>query len=172
MKIKINRIPHLSGIFMDRGTDVKWPTLRRTWLTDESVPELRRMAMKQGASIIFLDGMYRTNLNRHTDADPIERAVFFEYAVRSTRGTLEMLKMKTNREVEGSTIFLLCWIGNFHNGCIFHCGWQFPQVETWKMGTPYPWFERKALLVYRKCADILYKHGEEPMDPEVREFLG
>ena len=156
----MNRLPLLdSPIFSIRGERVKWPTIRKAWITDESASALRDHVTGIGRSIIFLDGMYRTNLNQWTNKDPIERAVFFEYLMKHPK-------------VKGG-IFLLCWIGNYHNGCIYHCAWQYPQIKCWEtfgVGAE-KMFERKAFQVYKQVTSIIYKHSEYPMDDEVTEFL-
>lgn len=142
---KRNRMPlPNSPIFAMRGERVKWPTLRKAWLTDESVGRLRNIAH----GVIFLDGTYNTNLN-YGKRPPEERAVFFEHL----------------QKVDEDHIFLLCWIGNFVNGSIFHCAWQFPQHLNWPLRP----LEYAAYRTYRRIAQALY-HGS-PMDAEVDEFL-
>ena len=158
--IPMNRLPlNQSEVFKVRGERVKWPTIRGAYLTDESCVELRNHVTKRGRSIIFLDGEYLTNLNKFAGRPPEERAVFFEYLIKHPR-------------VKGG-IFLLCWIGNFHNGSIYHCGWQFPQVKCWEdFGTgAEAMFERKAFKVYKEVVEILYKHSPNEMDSEVQEFI-
>lgn len=154
-----NRIPLDEGLFEMRNDRVKWPTIRRAWLTNESVAALNRYAVTKARSIIFLDGTYATNLNDWVKKDPIERAVFFECLAKHPR-------------VKGG-IFALAWIGNFHNGCIFHCAWQYPQVRCWHtLGVGVEsFFERKAFELYKDVVTILYEHSDEPMDDEVREFI-
>lgn len=142
-----------SHIFSIRGKKVKWPTLRKGYLTDESVARLKALALGEGHSILFLDGDYRTNLNKWVNGDPIERAVFFEWLVR--KGTQQF--------------FLLCWVGNFHNGSIFHCGFQFPHILTWQEHAGDEWLERQAFQVYRKVVNEIY--GEESIDEEVIRFI-
>ena len=158
-KIPANRLPLDSPIFGMRGEDVKWPTLRKAWLNDNAVNELRQFVTKVGRSIIFLDGTYRTNLNQWAKKDPIERAVFFEYLMKHPK-------------IKGG-IFMLAWIGDFHNGCIYHCAWQYPQVRCWhEIGeNAEEMFEKAAFRVYRHIVTILYKHSEHPMDAEVEEFI-
>lgn len=137
--------------FAMRGSRVKWPTLRGAFLTEDNIKELRKMAF----GVIFLEGTYHTRLNfakrgPYTYQDPSEEdAVFFEHLHR----------------VEGESIFLLIWIGNYHAGSIFHCAWQFPQMYHWN------WLalERAAVRSYEQIARILYR-GQE-MDPEVKEFV-
>ncbi len=142
---KRNRVPlPNSPIFAMRGERVKWPTLRGAFLTDESVARLRQVAH----GVIFLDGQYKTNLN-YGRKPPEERAVFFEHL----------------QQVDGDHIFLLCWVGNFVNGSIFHCAWQFPQHLNW----PTRPLEYAAYRVYRLVATHLYRGI--PMDAEVDEFL-
>ena len=155
----MNRRPLDSPIFGMRGEDVKWPTIRKAWLTDESVPYIREYVEGRGRSIIFLDGTYRTNLNQWVEKDPYERAIFFEFLVKHPK-------------VKGG-IYILSWVGNYHNGCIIHFAWQYPQVRCWyEAGTGVEeFFERKAFEVYRKIVTILYDFSDFPMDEEVSQFL-
>lgn len=127
--------------FASRCSKVKWPTLRGAYLDDDTVEQLRKYAF----GVVFLDGDYNTRLN-FDKKDSVERAVFFEHL----------------HKVQGHSIFLLIWVGNYHNGAIFHCAWQFPQMWHWG------WLnlERAAIQSYRKVADIL-----DCQDPEVRKFL-
>lgn len=142
--VKRNRFPLPdSPVFAMRGTDVKWPTLRQAFLNDNTVALLRAKAY----GVIFLDGPYNTRLNFGSDSK--ERAVFFEHL----------------HKVQDSHIFLLCWIGNYHAGCIFHCAWQFPQMEHWKVQD----LEWAAFRTYKAVATIVYEG--RPMDPEVDAFL-
>lgn len=162
---KMNQVPlnrHIlegSTYFEMRGERVKWPTIRGAWLNDLAVADLERYVTGLGRSIIFLDGQYRTNLNQWSGKNPIERAVFFEYLHKHPR-------------VKGG-IFSLHWIGDFHNGCIMHTAWQYPQNKCWeRYGTgAEEWFERMAWKVYNRCVEILYQHSDNPMDQEVEEFL-
>jgi len=156
---KINRALLSDSLFEMRGNKVKWPTLRKAWLIDPAVADIRNYVVGRGRSIIFLDGMYETNLNQWAQKSPIERAVFFEFLVRHPR-------------VNGG-IYLLSWIGDFHNGCIIHFAWQYPQVRCWHaLGeNAEEFFERKAFAVYKDIAEILYKHSIHPMDSEVEEFI-
>jgi len=156
---KINRQPLPDGLFAMRGNLVKWPTIRKAWLTDDSVHEVKRFVTNVGRSIIFLDGSYDTNLNQWTDRGSTERAVFFEFLVRHPR-------------INGG-IYLLSWIGNFHNGCIIHFGWQYPQIRCWHAAgqNAEVFFENAAFGVYRKIVTILYNHSPNPMDTEVEEFI-
>lgn len=144
-----------SQIFEMRGENVKWPTLRGAYLTDESVEELKKVAITVGKSIVFLDGMYKTNLNKWVKKDPIERAIFFEWNIR--HGT--------------QMFFALCWIGNFHNGSIFHIGYQFPHITWWKEYTSQEWLERQAFRVYERVAKLLYSFSSKAVDLEVSKFL-
>lgn len=157
---KINRALLPGGRFEMRGNNVKWPTIRKAWLTDHSVPPLQQYVTTIGKSIIFLDGKYETNLNQWADKDPIERAVFFEFLVKHPR-------------INGG-IYLLSWIGNYHNGCIIHFGWQYPQVRCWHgAGTnAEDFFEATAFKVYKNIVTTLYQHSEYPMDEEVEKFIG
>jgi hypothetical protein len=116
--------------FAFRKTKVKWPTLRGAYLTDENIEELRKMAF----GVIFLEGEYQTRLN-FDKGPPEERAVFFEHLHR----------------VQGESLFLLIWVGNYYNGSIFHCAWQFPQMFHWD------WLalEKAAIKSYIKIGKIL-----------------
>lgn len=132
-----------SPFFAMRGSKVKWPTLRGAYLSDTSVAKIRSWAY----GVIFLEGDYNTRLNFGRDST--ERAIFFEHLHR----------------VDGSPIFLLCWVGNYHAGSIFHSAWQFPQMYH------YSWdnLEKAAFVTYRRVAKALY--GTRDMDPEVAAFL-
>lgn len=156
-KIKMNRVPLDNSIFTIRKEDVKWPTIRKGWLTDDNVTKLRSHMITVGRSIIFLDGMYNTNLNRWVGKSPEERAVFFEYMINPP-------------QVSGA-IFALCWIGNFHNGSIFHCAWQYPQIRCWHENSKgaETYFEHQAFYIYQSCVKIIY--GEDTWDHEVFEFI-
>lgn len=161
-KIPMNRLPLKGSVtFEGRGDRVKWPTIRKAWLNDAAVEELRQYVTRVGRSIIFLDGQYKTNLNKWCDPPrgPEERAVFFEFLMKHPK-------------VKGG-IFLLCWIGDYHNGSIYHCGWQYPQVRCWhEYGAhAHEMFEAWAFRVYAAVVRILYKHSDHPMDHEVEEFL-
>lgn len=160
----LNRQPYSMGIFEQRFDNVKWPTLRGIRLEDAAVSRLRQRAVTTGKSIIFLDGHYETNLNFDIRG-PTERAVFYEW----------MIKGKTKAH---GNIFLLCWIGDFHNGSIFHCGYQYPQVNAWNHNGDHgnTWMERKAYQVYKWTVTSLLGIGyndplPEDLDAEVREFL-
>jgi hypothetical protein len=151
---KLNRKPQPdSSFFAHRGSKVKWPTLRGAYLDDDTVVELKKLVRNK--SIVFLDGSYKTNLNQWVQRGPIERAVFFEWPVK-WRG--------------GPTIFILCWIGNFHNGSIFHAAPQFPQIHTWVDEPEFGWekMEYAAVQLYLKVAEVLY--GDKEWDKEVRKF--
>jgi hypothetical protein len=155
----MNRLPlESSRVFADRGDRVKWPTIRKAWLTDDAVKGIENYVTGIGKSIIFLDGRYNTNLNFDIRG-PNERAVFFEFLMKHPR-------------VKGG-IFMLSWIGDYHNGCIYHCAWQYPQVKCWEsFGTgAEEMFERAAHKVYKRITQILYEHSEYEMDQEVKEFI-
>lgn len=158
-KVSMNRRPLLdSDIFGHRGTKVKWPTIRKAWLTDKNVAAIRKYATGKGRSIVFLDGEYQTTLNRYKNLDPTERAVFFEFMVR-------------NKETKGA-IFTYVWIGNFHNGSIIHFGFQYPQVRCWEeAGISESFFERATFSIYRDIVNMLYEDSEHEMDREVRKFI-
>jgi hypothetical protein len=117
-----------------RGTDVKWPTVRGGYLNDKNVALLRTQAF----GVIFLDGTYHTRLNG--DGPDEERGIFFEHL----------------HQVDGDHIFLLCWVGNFHNGSIFHCAWQFPQHQHW----PIRKLEYAAFHTYRRVVKTIYGNSE------------
>lgn len=156
-KVGMNRQPLDSPLFEHRGVKVKWPTLRKAYMTDENVAEIRKYATGKGRSIVFLDGEYQTTLNRYVGKDPTERAIFFEFMVR-------------NKNVKGA-IFVYVWIGNFHNGSIIHFGWQYPQMRCWEEHDPNAeeFFERGVFDIYKTIAEILY--GDAPMDKEVAKFI-
>lgn len=142
---KLNKKPMPdSDIFAMRGAKVKWPTLRGGYLTNEAVDKIRTWAF----GVIFLEGEYHTRLN-FGKSESLERAVFFEHL----------------HKVNDSPIFLLCWVGNYHNGSIFHCAWQFPQMYH------YDWeeLEKAALKTYARVAAAVYAGKEK--DPEVKAFL-
>lgn len=157
--VSMNRQLLDGGIFEHRGNNVKWPTIRKAWLTDSSVARIKDYVEGPGRSIIFLNGTYHTNLNRWAKKDPEERAIFFEFIAKHPR-------------VKGA-IFLLSWIGNFHNGSIIHFAWQYPQIKCWEQAgaNANDFFEREAFNVYRRIVDILYDESEYDMDSEVAQFL-
>lgn len=150
--VKRNRLPLVdSPIFSSRGVDVKWPTLRGAYLTDETVAILKNLAF----GVVFLDGPYNTRLNfgnssEYTNDDGSERAIFFEHL----------------HKVDGDHIFLLCWIGNYYAGSIFHCAWQFPQHLHW----PVDKLEQAAFKTYKRIANVMYRPFGE-MDNEVSDFI-
>lgn len=159
-KVSMNRQPlKSSSIFACRGVDVKWPTLRKVYLNDNNVAVLKQHVTTKGRSIVFLDGEYITKLNRYVGKAPEERAVFFEYMVR-------------DKNLKGA-IFLLCWIGNFHNGSIVHFGPQYSQMQCWIEAMGYTnamnFFDKASFNLYHTIANILY--DGEPKDNEVEEFI-
>jgi len=156
---KINRAVLYDSLFEMRGNNVKWPTIRKAWLTDYSVPPIKTYVEGRGRSIIFLDGTYRTNLNQWVERDPHERAIFFEFLVKHPK-------------VNGG-IYILSWVGNYHNGCIIHFAWQYPQVRCWHEAgaNVETFFERKCFTIYKDIVTILYEHSEFPMDEEVEKFI-
>ena len=149
-----------SPFFAMRKNKVAWPTCRKIYMNDQNVESLKKHVISKGRSIVFLDGEYITKLNRYVGKAPEERAVFFEYMVK-------------DKAIKGG-IFLLCWIGNFHNGCIFHAAPQFPQMQCWidALGLEQAnrFFERYAIKIYREVVNIL-SEGKPIQDKEVREFL-
>ena len=160
-KVSMNRqVLSKSPIFAMRKNLVKWPTIRKAYMDDANVAVLRDYVTSKGRSIVFLDGPYDTKLNRYVGKDCKERAVFFEYMVK-------------DKDIKGA-IFLLCWIGNFHNGCIFHAAPQYPQMNCWVEALGYEkatqFFEKHAFLIYKKVVDILH-NGGHIIDEEVREFI-
>lgn len=152
----LNRLPYPNPPWDIRGDDVKWPTLRGVWLDDSNIPRLHEAAITLGKSIIFLEGTYRTNLNQYTKRSPIERAVFFEWFFRSP-------------SPHRGGIFFLCWIGNFHNGCIFHCAPQWPQVQAWEDKLSREWLDKRACRIYRRVTHTLYPG--DITDPDVNTFV-
>lgn len=160
-KVSMNRqgIPS-SPFFAVRKNKVAWPTIRKIYMNDENVSVLKKYVTSKGRSIVFLDGEYITKLNRYVGKAPEERAVFFEF-------------MCKDKDIKGG-IFLLCWIGNFHNGCIFHAAPQFPQMQCWvdALGEKEAnrFFEKHAVKIYREVVEIL-SQGQSIQDEEVREFL-
>jgi len=158
-KIKLNRIASPKGsIFEDRGNNVKWPTLRKGYLVPEAIERIKARAQGPGKSIVFLVGEYKTNFNKFVNLPPEEPAVFFEWLIRSPKNI--------------GGIYLLCWVGQFHNGSIFHCSYQYPQVLNWteENGVDYSvnYLEYCASKVYLTVADAIYNTGE--MDSEVQAF--
>jgi hypothetical protein len=160
-KVSMNRqgIPS-SPFFALRKNKVAWPTIRKAYMNDENVEVLKKYVTSKGRSIVFLDGEYITKLNRYVGKAPEERAVFFEF-------------MCKDKDIKGG-IFLLCWIGNFHNGCIFHAAPQFPQAQCWydALGKEEAdrFFERHAIRIYREVVNIVHQ-GQPIQDDEVREFV-
>ena len=160
-KVSMNRqgIPG-SPFFSIRKNKVAWPTIRKAYMTDENVEVLKKYVMSKGRSIVFLDGEYITKLNRYVGKAPEERAVFFEF-------------MCKDKNIKGG-IFLLCWIGNFHNGCIFHAAPQFPQAQCWYdiLGKKEAnlFFEKHAIKIYREVVNIVHQGGPI-LDKEVKDFL-
>jgi hypothetical protein len=81
--------------------------------------------------------------------------------------------MCKDKNIKGG-IFLLCWLGNFHNGCIFHAAPQFPQVQCWYETLGYQeanlFFEIQAFKIYKEVVNIVH-HGKPIIDDEVREFV-
>lgn len=159
-KVSMNRQILNSPIFSIRKDKVKWPTIRKAYMTDDNVAQIKQYATGKGRSIIFLDGVYETKLNRYVKKDPIERAVFFEYMARE-------------KGVKGA-IFMYCWIGNFHNGCIIHFSYQFPQMNCWVEADPVKaneFFERNTFKVYRDIVYMLYGGHDKIKDEEVLNFI-
>jgi hypothetical protein len=159
-KISMNRRQLDSPFFAIRKEKVKWPTIRKAYMTDDNVKVLKEYVTKKGRSIIFLDGKYDTTLNRYKNLPPEERAISWEFMCRE-------------KGVKGG-IFMLCWLGNFHNGCIFHASPQFPQLQCWyeQMGVKEAnaFFERQAFKIYDKVVSIV-SNGGPIADKEVQEFI-
>jgi hypothetical protein len=159
-KISMNRRQLDSPFFAIRKEKVKWPTIRKAYMTDDNVKVLKEYVTKKGRSIIFLDGKYDTTLNRYKNLPPEERAISWEFMCRE-------------KGVKGG-IFMLCWLGNFHNGCIFHASPQFPQLQCWyeQMGVKEAnaFFERQAFNIYDKVVSIV-SNGGPIADKEVQEFI-
>ena len=159
-KVSMNRQLLDSPLFEHRGTKVKWPTLRKAWLTDETVAKIREYATGKGRSIVFLDGEYETTLNRYKGLDPTERAVFFEFMCR--------------HPAKKGAIFTYVWIGNFHNGSIIHFGFQYPQMRCWDEHEEVDenaFFERAVFTIYKQIAEILYDASEHETDREVAKLI-
>lgn len=148
-----------SSFFNMRKNNVKWPTLRKAYLTDETVDQLRTLATGKGRSIIFLDGEYETKLNRYVRKDPMERAVFFEYMIK-------------DKNVKGA-IFMYCWIGNFHNGSIAHFSFQYPQMNCWTevLENSENFFDKASFNLYSEIVNILYNGFDNITDKEVKDFI-
>jgi len=160
-KVSMNRQGNASSpFFAMRKNKVAWPTIRKAYMNDDNVSVLKKYVTSKGRSIVFLDGEYITKLNRYVGKAPEERAVFFEF-------------MCKDKDIKGG-IFLLCWIGNFHNGCIFHAAPQFPQAQCWydALGKEEAdrFFERHAVKIYREVVSIVHE-GKAIQDEEVREFV-
>lgn len=159
--VSMNRQPlHESPFFAMRNVDVKWPTIRKAYMNDDNVAVLKKFATSKGRSIVFLDGEYITKLNRYVGKAPEERAVFFEFMIKE-------------KGLKGA-IFLLCWIGNFHNGCIFHAAPQYPQMNCWidTLGKDKAneFFEKHAFLLYCNVVNIVYNNGPI-IDTDVKRFI-
>ena len=148
-----------SPFFATRKNRVAWPTLRKAYMTDENVPTLKKFVTGKGRSIVFLDALYETKLNRYVRKDPWERAVSFEFMLRK-------------KGVKGA-IQALVWLGNFHNGNIVHFAPQFPQMQCWIEALGYEramlFFEESCFNIYKEIANILY--GGDILDEEVKEFI-
>jgi hypothetical protein len=146
-----------SEFFGMRNNKVKWPTLRKAYLTDDNVEKIKKWATGKGRSIIFLDGDYETKLNRYVGKDPIERSIFFEFMCRE-------------KGVKGA-IFAYCWIGNFHNGSIAHFSFQFPQMNCWtdNVNEANAFFERASFRMYDFLVETLY--DGDIVDDEVKKFV-
>lgn len=159
-KISMNRKKLCSPFFSIRKEKVKWPTIRGAYMTDENVLKLKEFVTKKGRSIIFLDSIYNTTLNRYKNLPSEERAVCWEF-------------MCKEKGIKGG-IFMLCWLGNFHNGCIFHCSPQFPQIQCWyeHMGfeKANAFFERQSFKIYKEVVSILHEYSEI-IDEEVKSFI-
>lgn len=156
----MNRRKLTSPYFSIRKEKVKWPTIRHAYMTDSNVEVLKNYVTKKGRSIIFLDGKYDTTLNRYKNLPSEERAISWEFMCRE-------------KGVKGG-IFMLCWLGNFHNGCIFHASPQFPQLQCWyeAMGIDQAnaFFERQAFNIYKEVVSIVH-NGDSIIDDEVKEFI-
>lgn len=160
-KVSMNRQPlKNSSFFAIRKNKVKWPTLRKLYMNDQNVEVLKQFVTSKGRSIVFLDGQYLTKLNRYAGKAPEERAVFWEFMVKE-------------KGIKGG-IFLVCWLGNFHNGAILHIAPQFPQIQCWYEALGYEEtnriFEKHSFKLYQKVAEIL-SQGQPIVDKEVQDFL-
>lgn len=156
----MNRKKLSSPFFSIRKEKVKWPTIRGAYITNQNVQALKDFVTKKGRSIIFLDSTYDTTLNRYKGLPSEERAICWEFMCRE-KGT------------KGG-IFMLCWLGNFHNGCIFHCSPQFPQIQCWYENMGFEktnlFFERQSFKIYKEVVSIVYENNTI-LDKEVKEFI-
>lgn len=160
-RVSMNRQPLTnSPFFAMRKNKVKWPTIRKLYMNDKNVEVLKQFVTSKGRSIVFLDGQYLTKLNRYAGKAPEERAVFWEFMVKE-------------KDIKGG-IFLLCWLGNFHNGSILHIAPQSPQVQCWYEALGYEkateLFEKHSFRLYKKVVEILAE-GQPIQDEEVRDFI-
>lgn len=160
-KVSMNRQPlNNSPFFAIRKNKVKFPTIRKAYMNDTNVEILKNYVTSKGRSIVFLDGQYLTKLNRYAHKAPEERAVFWEFMVKE-------------KEIKGG-IFFLCWLGNFHNGAIFHAAPQWPQVQCWYEALGYEkanfLFEKHAFKIYKEVVNILHE-GKDIIDDDVKEFI-
>lgn len=159
-KISMNRKFLVSPFFSIRKQKVKWPTIRGAYMTNENVKVLKEFVTKKGRSIIFLESNYNTTLNRYKNLPSEEKAVCWEFMCRE-------------KGIKGG-IFMLCWLGNFHNGCIFHCSPQFPQLQCWYEHLGFDkanaFFERQSFKIYKQVVSIVHG-GNEIKDQEVKEFI-
>ena len=148
-----------SPFFANRKNRVVWPTLRKAYMTEENIPVLKKFVTGKGRSIVFLDALYETKLNRYVRKDPWERAVSFEFMLRK-------------KGVKGA-IQALVWLGNFHNGNIAHFAPQFPQMQCWVEALGYEramlFFEEGCFNIYKEIANILYSGNI--LDEEVKGFI-
>ena len=161
IKVSMNRqAVSSSPFFAMRGSKVKWPTIRKAYMTDDNVKLIKEYVTGKGRSIVFLDGEYLTKLNRYVGKAPEERAIGFEF-------------MCKEKSIKGA-IFLLCWVGNFHNGCIFHAAPQYPQMQCWiealGLEKANAFFEKHSFKIYKNIVTILHG-GSNIIDDEVREFI-
>ena len=143
-------IPESFSAFENRRGKVLWPTLRNGRLTDENIAKIKPMA-----GIVFLDGMYETNLN-YDKAPPQERAIFFES------------RQRVHLELDDRThvLYALVWVGNYYKGSVFHIGWQFPHMTMYRNLD----LIKHSFGIYKLVAWRIYGSMEE-MDPEVRQFI-
>jgi hypothetical protein len=160
-KVSMNRQPlNTSAFFAGRKNKVKWPTIRKAYMDDNNVEVLKNYVTSKGRSIVFLDGQYLTKLNRYAGKAPEERAVFWEFMIKE-------------KDIKGG-LFLLCWLGNFHNGCIFHAAPQFPQAQCWYEALGYEQansiFEKHSFKIYKEVVKIVH-NGGNIIDDEVKEFV-
>ncbi len=151
------------GMFNDRQGSTQWPTFRGARLDEDRLRRLEGIS-----SLVFAKGTYRTNLNAYWKLPPMEEFCMWESEAR-------VVVPKENLAVKGNgqpttrlrTLYLLCWVGNYAHGSIFHCGWQFPHVLAHDAKSACD----VAFGIYRRVALIMYGGYAGFDDGEVRDFI-